>query len=122
MIDHTGIHVADVEKSAAFYEKALAPLGYMKMMEFKEYKIVGLGEGKNPDFWIQGDGAPDKATHNAFRARNKEEVDAFHTAGLEAGGKDNGGPGIRENYSPDYYAAFVIDPDGNNVEAVYRGK
>lgn len=114
MIDHIGIAVSDLEKSLAFYAAALAPLGYTVMMKFPG--VAGLGADGKPDFWLsQEQGKP---LHVAFRARTRKLVDAFYQAAIAAGGKDNGPPGVRAQYHPDYYGAFVHDPDGNNVEAV----
>ena len=125
MIDHTGFNVSDLEASKAFYLKALAPLGYGISLEFEGAAGFGAqqGTGDDPggDFWI---GAGDPQTprlHVAFRAANEEEVNAFYRAAIEAGGKDNGAPGERPHYHPGYYAAFVLDPDGHNIEAVYHG-
>jgi catechol 2,3-dioxygenase-like lactoylglutathione lyase family enzyme len=116
-LDHIGLDVSDYESSKAFYEKALAPLGMKLIME----PIAGVGGFGDdfPFFWIgKRDRGPHSGTHVAFTAADRETVDAFHAAALEAGGTDNGGPGLREIYHPDYYGAFVLDPDGNNVEAV----
>jgi catechol 2,3-dioxygenase-like lactoylglutathione lyase family enzyme len=115
MIAHTSLAVSDYPKSKTFYCKALAPLGYSNNMEYGE--AAGFNDGKNTDFWISKEKsfAP---LHVAFEARNKEQVHAFHQAALAAGGKNNGDPGYRD-YSPGYYAAFVLDPDGNNIEAVW---
>ena len=123
MIDHTGIQVSVPATSRAFYEKALAPLGYQVMMqvpvEFTQGRVVlGLGVPPKPDFWVI-EGTPNEPRlHVAFTAETRAQVDAFHAAALEAGGKDNGAPGTRPHYHPDYYGAFVLDPDGHNVEAV----
>ena len=114
MIDHVTVHCSDVKQSRAFFEKALAPLGYGVIMEFGEH--CGLGVGGKPDLWL-GPGTP-PASHLAFRAANRAAVDAFHAAALAAGGTDNGTPGLRPEYHPTYYGAFVIDRDGNNIEAV----
>lgn len=119
MIDHTSIHVSDIGKSKAFYDQALAPLGYTMLSEFSEWKVAGYGVGNKSDFWIAGDGAK-QLEHIAFAALDKETVEKFHAAGLAAGGTDNGAPGYRKDYSPGYYAAFVKDPDGHNIEAVYH--
>jgi catechol 2,3-dioxygenase-like lactoylglutathione lyase family enzyme len=116
MIDHTGVLVSDLAKSIAFYEKALAPLGYVMMMKFDD-KVAGFGVGGKPDFWIAA-GSPTDHIHIAFRAKGRAEVRAFYEAAMAAGGKDNGPPGVREMYHPDYYGAFVLDPDGHNIEAV----
>jgi catechol 2,3-dioxygenase-like lactoylglutathione lyase family enzyme len=116
-LDHVGLDVSDYERSKAFYERALAPLGMTLMME-PVTRVGGFG-GEFPFFWIaQRDRGPDSGTHVAFRVEERESVDAFHAAALEAGATDNGGPGLREIYHPSYYGAFVLDPDGNNVEAV----
>ena len=115
MIAHTSLSVSDYRRAKSFYLKALEPLGYKNNMEYGE--AAGFNDGKNTDFWIS---ANDKVvpTHLAFEAKNQKEVEAFYKAALAAGGKDNGGPGYRD-YSPGYYAAFVYDPDGNNIEAVW---
>jgi catechol 2,3-dioxygenase-like lactoylglutathione lyase family enzyme len=116
-LDHVGVDVSDYERSKAFYENALAPLGMRFMME-PVPKVGGFGDDF-PFFWIsQRDRGPDSGVHVAFTAADRDMVDAFHAAALDAGGRDNGGPGVREIYHPDYYGAFVLDPDGNNVEAV----
>ncbi|RVA23281.1 VOC family protein [Mesorhizobium sp. M7A.F.Ca.US.001.01.1.1] len=123
MIDHLGINVADFDASKAFYDKAMAPLGaallYMVPLEYTGGKKVG-GYGRDrPVFWLQeGEDGQKAHQHVAFTARSRAEVEAFYAAALAAGGKDNGGPGLRPHYHPDYYGAFVLDPDGNNVEAV----
>ncbi|WP_423602679.1 VOC family protein [Sphingomonas sp. MS122] len=120
MIDHLGIPVTDIVASRRFYEAALAPLGYRVMGE----ETNGLGNnivlmGVDEVDFVIADGEPvSDGVHHAFRAESREAVDAFHAAALAAGGKDNGAPGIREDYHPNYYAAFAIDPDGMNVEAV----
>jgi catechol 2,3-dioxygenase-like lactoylglutathione lyase family enzyme len=115
MIAHTSLIVSDYQRSKTFYSKVLAPLGYSQKMEYGE--AAGFNDGKNTDFWITAKNNP-VALHLAFAARDREQVQSFHKAALAAGGKDNGEPGYR-NYSPGYYAAFVLDPDGNNVEAVW---
>jgi catechol 2,3-dioxygenase-like lactoylglutathione lyase family enzyme len=126
VFDHVSLPVADYDKSKAFYEKALAPLGLKLILEYgKSGGFAGADE--KPCFWI-GQGAPDywgpahKAggapVHVAFSAKSKEEVDAFHEAAIAAGGKDHGAPGLRPQYHPGYYGAFVLDPDGHNIEAV----
>jgi len=116
MIDHTGVAVSNFAKSNAFYAAALAPLGYAILMEFEQF--AGFGIAPKPDFWI-GEGAPNvPPIHVAFRADSRAQVDAFHQAAIAAGGRDNGAPGLREHYHPNYYGAFVLDPDGHNIEAV----
>ena len=117
MIDHVGLHVGDLDAARAFYAEALEPLGYRIFMEWEEHVGFQAGEA-GPDFWIsRGDGA-NAGTHVCFRARDRETVDAFHIAALAAGGGDNGPPGLRPHYHEHYYGAYVLDPDGNNVEAV----
>jgi catechol 2,3-dioxygenase-like lactoylglutathione lyase family enzyme len=118
MLDHVGYSVSDYERSKAFYEKALAPLGITLLME-PAPGIGGFGDAGKPYFWIgTRSSAPQTEIHVAFEAPDRRTVDAFHAAALEAGGTDNGGPGVRELYHPTYYGAYVLDPDGNNVEAV----
>jgi catechol 2,3-dioxygenase-like lactoylglutathione lyase family enzyme len=114
MIDHIGIKVKDSRKSRAFYEKALSPLGCKVLKEFGEY--IGFGS-EAPVFWLYG-GESGTPVHVAFASPDRAGVDAFYEAAIEAGGVDNGPPGIREKYHPNYYGAFVLDPDGHNVEAV----
>jgi len=116
MLDHIGVAVANYEQSKRFYQAALAPLGYALVMEFGG-DAAGLGVGGRPDFWIS-QGASGAPAHIAFTARDRATVDAFHKAALAAGGRDNGGPGVRAQYHPTYYGAFVLDLDGNNIEAV----
>ena len=116
MIDHSGVSVSDVARSKAFYSTALAPLGYTLLMEWE--LIAGFGVAPKPDFWI-GQGTPNvPPIHIAFRAETRAQVDAFYKAAIAAGGNDNGGPGPRPQYHPHYYGAFVLDPDGHNIEAV----
>jgi catechol 2,3-dioxygenase-like lactoylglutathione lyase family enzyme len=115
VLDHLKLYVADAEASRAFYEAGLAPLGYSVLMS-PAPGVVGMGRDR-PDFWLQP-GEPRTVCHVAFRADSREEVDAFHAAALAAGGRDNGPPGERPQYHAGYYGAFVLDPDGNNVEAV----
>ena len=121
MIDHIGLRVSDYQRSKAFYQTALAPLGYTMVMEFDmpEGKVGGMGVGgAMPDFWISQGEAQRPPLHIAFNAENRAGVDAFHQAACGAGGRDNGKPGLRPHYHQDYYGAFIIDPDGNNIEAV----
>lgn len=118
MIDHTGVSVSNLANSQHFYSQALAPLGYAMLMHFDEYKVSGFGEPPKPDFWIS-EGAPTQPPlHIAFHAASRAIVDAFYHAAIAAGGKDNGAPGLRPHYHANYYGAFVLDPDGNNIEAV----
>jgi catechol 2,3-dioxygenase-like lactoylglutathione lyase family enzyme len=116
MIDHVTANVSDFEAAKGFYEQALKPLGYSVQMEFPGAAGFGTGEGI-PDFWI-GTNEARGATHVAFSAPDRKTVDAFHEAALAAGGRDNGPPGVRAHYHESYYAAYVHDADGNNVEAV----
>ena len=116
MLDHVGLNVSDYEVSRAFYLEALAPLGYSVQMEFPGAAGFGGGEGI-PDFWIGS--SPDRgACHVAFSTKDRATVDSFHAAATAAGGKDNGAPGLRPHYHETYYAAYVHDSDGNNIEAV----
>lgn len=125
MIDHTGIGVADVRRSAIFYDAALGALGLRRVVQLPENDGAdGVGYGvDHPVFWIDRFHPHGTRQHTAFVARSPAEVDAFHAAALRAGGTDNGKPGLREaqGYPRGYYAAFVLDPDGNNMEAVFRG-
>jgi catechol 2,3-dioxygenase-like lactoylglutathione lyase family enzyme len=119
MLDHLGINVSDYGRSREFYERALAPLGRSVLMEPVANTCGFGGSDGKPSFWITDQRRPvTENVHVCFEAADRATVDAFHTAALEAGGTDNGGPGIREIYHPNYYGAFVLDPDGNNVEAV----
>jgi catechol 2,3-dioxygenase-like lactoylglutathione lyase family enzyme len=116
MIDHTGLSVSDLRRAKAFYVAALAPLGCALLLEREQF--AGFGVPPKPDFWI-GQGAPNAPRiHVAFRAETRAVVDAFHRAALAAGGRDNGPPGLRPQYHGNYYGAFVLDPDGHNIEAV----
>lgn len=115
MIDHVSLRVRDLGRSKAFYAQALAPLGAAVQMEFEGG--AGIGRPGMPAFWL-GQGEPPAPMHLAFSAQDRAAVDAFYQAALAAGARDNGPPGLRVNYSPTYYAAFVIDPDGHNIEAV----
>ncbi|MBI3784861.1 MAG: VOC family protein [Deltaproteobacteria bacterium] len=116
MLDHLGLQVSDYDKSKRFYATALAPLGYTVIMEFGG-NAAGLGADGRPDFWI-APGKPAVPIHIAFASPDRATVEAFYKAALAAGGRDNGGPGLRPQYHANYYGAFVFDPDGNNVEAV----
>jgi len=118
MIDHIKLHVADAGRSTAFYEQALAPLGYRVIMEPVPGVVVGMGT-QFPDLWLARSDTPTVA-HVALRADDRAAVDAFHAAALAAGATDNGAPGLRPQYHPGYYGAFVLDPDGNNLEAVHH--
>jgi catechol 2,3-dioxygenase-like lactoylglutathione lyase family enzyme len=116
IIDHIGLAVSDYERSKQFFCAALAPLGIELVMEVEGW--AGLGRAGKPEFWFGTHIGSHQRMHIAFAAQNREQVRAFYTAALAAGGKDNGPPGIREMYHPNYYGAFVIGPDGHNVEAV----
>jgi catechol 2,3-dioxygenase-like lactoylglutathione lyase family enzyme len=122
MLDHVGFPVLDYERSKAFYTRALAPLGYTLVMEVRQDEqdspAAGFGADGKPDLWIGGEGGLNRALHVAITADDRAAVDAFYAAALAAGGKDNGAPGLRPHYHPNYYGAFVLDPDGHNVEAV----
>ena len=115
MFDHVGFNVSDFARSKAFYAAALAPLGLKVLREGEGSAMIG---GPNGRLWIGAFGPAASPIHFAFRAERRADVDAFHKAALAAGGRDNGAPGLRPNYGPTYYAAFVYDPDGHNVEVV----
>jgi catechol 2,3-dioxygenase-like lactoylglutathione lyase family enzyme len=116
MYDHVGLRVADIPASVRFYGAVLAPLGYVLASQGEDY--AGFGPKGAPAFWLHLSPERGRGTHLAFRAPNREAVQRFHGAGLEAGAKDNGAPGLRPDYAANYYGAFLIDRDGNNVEAV----
>lgn len=126
MIDHIGFAILDIERSRRFYLAALAPLGLSVQMEATPDQTeaggtaIGFGKDGDPFFWIGDNERVGEGTHVAFAADDHAAVDAFHAAALGAGGRDNGAPGPRPHYGPDYYAAFVLDPDGVNVEAVCK--
>ena len=119
MLDHVSLPVSKLEQSKRFYEEALSPLGYELIMEH-HISGVGFGESAKPDFWIR-QGEVGAAVHVAFASEDRATVDAFHEAAMAAGGRDNGGPGLRPEYHASYYGAYVFDPDGNNIEAVCHG-
>lgn len=125
MIDHTGIPVSDYPRSKAFYEQVLVCIGASLLMEVNPEQTgdgswaAGCGRDQKPSFWIGTDARGVSAhTHIAFTTASRATVDAFHAAGLAAGGTDHGAPGLRAHYHPDYYGAFITDPDGHNIEAV----
>jgi catechol 2,3-dioxygenase-like lactoylglutathione lyase family enzyme len=115
MFDHIGLRTKTIDVLTAFYEKALAPLGYEKLISFEGG--AGFGRDGKPGLWLGDSDQALSSVHLALSADSRAAVDAFHAAALKAGGKDHGAPGLRD-YAPNYYAAFVIDPDGNNLEAV----
>lgn len=120
MYDHLGLKVANLDASVRFYTAALAPLGHV--LASRDQTSAGIGPKDAPALWLYASKArTGEGVHLAFRAPNRAAVDAFHAQGLGAGGKENGAPGLRADYAPTYYAAFLIDPDGNNVEAVFMG-
>lgn len=126
MIDHLSLVVGDFARARAFYTATLAPLGYTRLREFSvaagdERDVVGFGVAPKPDFWIAAGERPSPGVHVAFRALNRAAVDAFYAAALEGGARDNGPPGPRPNYHPDYYGAFIIDPEGHTIEAAHHG-
>jgi catechol 2,3-dioxygenase-like lactoylglutathione lyase family enzyme len=124
MIDHIGFSVSDYPRAKAFYEKALNPLGYVLIMEVQrdanDAPAAGFGADGKPDFWIGGESGLNKPVHIAIAAKDRPAVDAFYKAAIAAGAKDNGPPGLRPHYHANYYGAFVLDPDGHNIEAVCR--
>jgi len=124
IIDHIGFGVSDYEQRKLFYATVLAPLDITLVMEVgpdqtgEEIWAAGFGRGGKPEFWIGSEGRTAPKVHVAFLASSREQVRRFHAVALEAGARDNGGPGLRPHYHPHYYAAFVLDPDGHNIEAV----
>lgn len=118
VLDHIGLRVRDPAASRAFFTAALAPLDIAVVMEVPGMPGAGFGVAGKPSFWITPGAPPSGPLHVAFHAADRAAVDAFHRAAIAAGGTDNGAPGVREHYHPNYYAAFVLDLDGNNVEAV----
>lgn len=116
MIDHVGFGVSDYADGKQFYTAALAPLGYEVVMEHGE--AAGFGADGKPDFWISSGGPTRPTLHIALQCADRETVRRFYAAAIKAGATDNGPPGLREHYHPNYYAAFVLDADGNNIEAV----
>ena len=116
MYDHIGFKVKDLKASIRFYKAALGELGHV--LGSSDDSGAGFGPKGSPALWLYADAKARGGAHIAFRAKNRAAVDGFHKAGVKSGGTDNGKPGLRKDYSPTYYAAFLIDPDGNNVEAV----
>ena len=122
MIDHLTVSVGDFDRATAFYDRALAPLGVSRLFDVPlEHtggaRVTGYGDHR-PWFWLAEEDATRGKLHIALQAKSHKEVDAFYAAALSAGGTDNGAPGLRPHYHPDYYGAFVLDPDGHNIEAV----
>jgi catechol 2,3-dioxygenase-like lactoylglutathione lyase family enzyme len=125
MLDHVGIPVSDYTHSKGFYLRAFAPLGYDLVLEVSSQETgghsqAGFGTKGRPQFWIGTGKSIKGSVHFAFMAKDRSAVDAFYAAALKAGGRDNGPPGLRPHYHANYYAAFVLDPDGHNIEAVCR--
>ncbi|APR80908.1 Lactoylglutathione lyase [Minicystis rosea] len=124
MIDHVVITVSDLARSASFYERALAPLGHVNVVTYDGHPghaaLHGFGDDGETYLMLKHGTPAPQAAHVAFAARSKSTVDAFHRAALAAGGRDNGPPGPRRHYFSGYYAAYVLDPDGYNIEAVYQ--
>jgi len=123
VLDHVGITVSDLARSLDFYSAALAPLGVSEQMRVPASltghgDVVGYGAAGKPEFWLSAGERTKPHVHVALVAENRAAVDAFYAAALAAGGTDNGGPGVRPHYHPNYYGAFVLDPDGHNIEAV----
>ena len=121
MIEHVSVPVSDYRRARRFYVAALKPLGYRLWQEYAP-NAAGFVEGGSASLWISARAKRVTPIHVAMRSKSKRAVNAFHKAALEAGGEDNGGPGFRPDYGDDYYAAFVLDPDGNNIEACYFGE
>ena len=121
MLDHVTIGVSDVERSKAFYDQALRPLGIERLYA-EAPTFAGYGADRKAFFWIGLRNASQTSTHVAFTAKDRETVEQFHLAALAAGGQDNGPPGLRPQYHENYYGAFILDPDGHNIEAVCRRK
>ena len=123
MIDHVSIGVSDLARSREFYRRALTPLGFAEIGPWREdAREVSFGLQEANDFGISAEYPPGASVHVAFAADRREQVDAFYAAALAAGGRDNGRPGLRPEYSEGYYGAFVLDPDGHNIEAVHHGR
>jgi catechol 2,3-dioxygenase-like lactoylglutathione lyase family enzyme len=123
MLDHVGFAVSDLERARKFYQQTLSPLGIMLLYDITAEQTdgeayLGFGEDQRPYFWVGTGERFGGNIHVAFLAQTRDLVDKFHAAGLKAGGKDNGAPGLRPHYHKNYYGAFVLDPDGNNIEAV----
>ena len=125
MIDHISFGVTDFARSVAFYDQAFAPLGITRLFDVPEdqsdgVRVTGYGDS-HPWFWLAEENPTSGMLHIALQAKSRAEVEAFHAAAVRAGGTDNGTPGLRPHYHADYYAAFILDPDGHNIEAVCHG-
>jgi catechol 2,3-dioxygenase-like lactoylglutathione lyase family enzyme len=118
MIDHLSVVVSDYARSKAFYLQALAPAGHSRLTELRATSTAGFCHADGSDFWISQGDAINPPIHLAFRVSSRAAVDAFYKAAIAAGGRDNGAPGLRPHYHANYYGAFVLDPDGHNIEAV----
>ncbi|MFN4292422.1 MAG: VOC family protein [Permianibacter sp.] len=123
MIDHTGVVVSDFDRSKRFYQAALGAIGYQLLLEFPaavtgSTDVAGFGEPPKADFWLSRGTPNQPPVHVAFRVKDRATVHAFYNAAMAAGGRDNGEPGLRPHYHPNYYGAFLLDPDGHNIEAV----
>jgi catechol 2,3-dioxygenase-like lactoylglutathione lyase family enzyme len=116
IFDHLTLTVRDLQASSEFYARALRPLGLSKQRDYGE--MLAFGPEGRPAFWLKAGPTPQSSLHLAFRTRDRAAVDGFHAEALKAGGQDDGAPGLREHYHPNYYGAFVIDPDGHHIEAV----
>lgn len=121
MLDHITCRVRDIEQTAYFYTQALKPLGYALTFDqtFDDVRVIGFGKNGKNDTWFTMDRPVSGPTHICWKAHSTQEVDEFYKAAINAGGKNNGAPGIRKEYHENYYAAFVLDPDGNNIEVVF---
>jgi catechol 2,3-dioxygenase-like lactoylglutathione lyase family enzyme len=121
MLDHVTIGVSDIERSKAFYDQALRPLGIERLYD-RGNSFAGYGANRKAFFWIGLRNASQTSVHVAFATQDRETIDQFHKGALAAGGRDNGQPGLRPHYHENYYGAFVLDPDGHNIEAVCHRK
>lgn len=119
MLAHISLNVSDCQKAKEFYKKALAPLGYTEGKDFPQWQVAGIMGPSGGDLWVHGKGSAPEVTHVAFAADSKEKVQQFYDEALAAGGQDNGAPGYRPEYAPQYYAAFIKDQDGHNIEVLF---
>jgi catechol 2,3-dioxygenase-like lactoylglutathione lyase family enzyme len=118
VFDHVALNVSDYNASRAFYEQTLEPLGYRVVLSYDDRKVAGFGQQEMPEFLLNEREPVTAGTHVAFSCPDRETVDAVYAAAIAAGARDNGAPGVRERYHPTYYAAYVLDPDGTNIEVV----